>query len=208
MALQLVHPDLSDERLAEFEIPVAVEALIRDCEECCQAFHARTADSPVVGFVQSDLHRAYRALAWIRRADVLTGRVFLEWGSGVGGVALLAAGLGYESSGIEVESSLVDDARALATRHDLLAEFACGSFLPAGADVSPQDFEEFAWLDTSTAPAYEELGLDLDEADLIFAYPWPGEEYVVFDLFEAYAPRGAMLLTNHGLEGLRLHRKK
>lgn len=207
MALRAILPGPSDERLAGIRVPAAVDALIRDCEASSNAFHVRTADAPVVGFVQSELRGAYRALSWILGANVLTGRVFLEWGSGIGGVTLLAAGLGFDATGIEVDASLVGVARELAGRHGLGAEFACGSFLPADADVGPQDLDEFAWLDTSAAPAYDELGMDVDDADLIFVYPWPGEEAVVLNLFDAYAPRGALLLMNQGREGFRICRK-
>jgi hypothetical protein len=49
--------------------------------------------------------------------------------------------------------------------------------------------------------------LDPDDFDVVFAYPWPGEEQVIFDLFAGSTAVGALLLTYHGLEGLRLHRK-
>ena len=39
------------------------------------------------------------------------------------------------------------------------------------------------------------------------AYPWPGEEQVIFDLFTDYAAVGALLLTYHGQDGVRLARK-
>jgi hypothetical protein len=51
------------------------------------------------------------------------------------------------------------------------------------------------------------LQLDPDDFDIIFAYPWPGEEQVIFDLFADNAAVGALLLTYLGQEGLRLQRK-
>ena len=193
--------------LACIDVPDDAETLIADCEERYAAFQRRMVDEAVVAFVQSDLHTVHRALAWIQRSALLTGSSMLEWGSGVGAVALLGARMGFDASGIEVEPSLVDDALELAEIHGIDATFVCGSFLPEDAGFDPQDLGEFAWLDTSTASAYDELELEIDDFDLVFAYPWPGEEEVVATLFDLYAARGACLLTNHGLEGLRLHRK-
>jgi len=196
-----------DDELARVEVPAAAEAVIVDCEERYVAFQRRMIDEAVVAFVQSDLHTAHRALAWIRDHNVLTGNAMLEWGSGVGAVALLGARLGYDAYGIEVEPSLVEDALDLAAQHEIDATFAYGSFIPEDAGLAPQDMDEFAWLDTSTPSAYDEIEMDINDFDLIFAYPWPGEQEVIFELFDAYAARGACLLTNHGMEGLRLHRK-
>ncbi len=193
--------------LAGIDVPADAEALIADCEARYVAFQRRMVDEAVVAFVQSDLHTVHRALAWIQDRALLPGAAMLEWGSGVGAVALLAARLGYDASGIEVEPSLVDDAHELCEEHGIDATFVCGSFLPDDAGFDPQDLGEFAWLDTSTPSAYDELELEIDDFDLVFAYPWPGEEEVVFTLFDMYAARGACLLSNHGLEGLRLHRK-
>ncbi len=194
--------------LARTSIPSDVEAVIRDCEERYDEFQRRRPDEAVIAFVQSDLHTLYRTLTWLRDFGPVPGRCFLEWGSGVGAVAMLGAMLGFDAYGIEVERELVDDSRMLAMRHGVEIEFACGSFIPNDADYAPQHLDEFAWLDTSTPDAYEDLELDIDDFDLIFAYPWPGEQDVMFGLFDMWAARGACLLTNHGLEGLRLHRKR
>lgn len=207
MPLEDVSPQPTEERIGDVVLPPETVALIRDCEERYAEFNERSRDEPVVAFVQSDLSTIYRGLAWISAKRLLPGNALLEWGSGVGAVALLGCQLGYAATGIEVDSSLVDDAQDLASIHGLDVEFACGSFIPEDADVVPQDMDEFAWLDTSTMSAYDELGVDIDDFDLIFAYPWPGEQDLLYKLFEAYASRGACLLTNHGVEGLRLHRK-
>ena len=67
--------------------------------------------------------------------------------------------------------------------------------------------DDVAWLSTSGPDGYEELHLEPDDFDVIFAYPWPGEEQVIFDLFADCAAVGALLLTYHGQEGVRLQRK-
>ena len=201
------HPLPPDALLDARTIPPDVEALILDAERRAEAFGERPGEALVVSFVQSDLRRAWRVLTWIRERGLVPGRRFCEWGSGLGAVALLAARAGFWACGIEVEGDLVEIARSLASDHHLDVEFARGSFLPEDADVSPQDMEEFAWINCSADPAYEELGLDLDEFDLIYGFPWPGEQAVLYDLFDAYASPGAYLMTQHGIEGTRLHRK-
>ena len=77
-------------------------------------------------------------------------------------------------------------------------------------DVGIGDLELFGdvtWLNTSGPAGYGDLELEPDDFDLIFAYPWPGEEQVIFDLFGKCAAVGALLLTYHGQDGLRLQRK-
>ena len=51
------------------------------------------------------------------------------------------------------------------------------------------------------------LGAGPEEFDLIYAYPWPDEEEVVAETFEARARLGALLLTYHGECGMWLRRK-
>ncbi len=159
-------------------------------------------------FVPSDFELAYRALAAIQTANLATGRRFLEWGSGIGVVACLATRLGFDAIGIEIESPLVDLAERLAADHGLDSEFICGSFVPHGTNVTVGTADDFAWLSTTGPVAYDDLDLAPDDFDLIFAYPWPGEEQIIFDLFADHAATGALLLTYHGLEGVRLQRKR
>ena len=42
---------------------------------------------------------------------------------------------------------------------------------------------------------------------MVFAYPWPDEEWVIERLFRRYAAVGAVLVTYHGGEGFRVQRK-
>ena len=43
---------------------------------------------------------------------------------------------------------------------------------------------------------------------MIFAYPWPGDEEVVDALFLEFGAAGALLVTYHGIEGVRVRRKE
>ena len=86
-------------------------------------------------------------------------------------------------------------------------QFAHGSFVPAGAEPHVDSIGDVTWLSTHGPDGYETLELDPDDFDIVFAYPWPGEEQVIFDIFQDCAAVGTLLLTYHGQEGLRLKRK-
>lgn len=188
-------------------LPADIEALIADAQARIDAWYERSRDDPIPGFVPSDFPRTYQALKRIRASNLSSGTSFCEWGSGMGAVAVLAARVGFASCGIESEPALVEASRGLAEKYAPGVEFVAGSFVPEGADATVDRNFEFDWLVTGVRPGYDELGLDIDDFDLIFAYPWPGEEDVVFELFDDHAARGALLLTFHGDEGLRLQRK-
>jgi hypothetical protein len=115
--------------------------------------------------------------------------------------------LDFDACGIEIQPELVDAARELADEFGLPVEFVRGSFIPPGGDACLGD-GEFAWLTTDEDGSQEELGLGPDAFDVIFAYPWPDEERAVAALFERHAAAGALLLTYHSGEDVRLRRKK
>jgi hypothetical protein len=96
-------------------------------------------------------------------------------------------------------------ARRLVADFGLPVEFVCGSFIPAGAEAGLTRGHDFAWLSRGeTRPAYEVMGLGVEEFDLVFAYPWPEEEALIEGLFEGHARAGALLLTYHADGALRL----
>jgi hypothetical protein len=187
-------------------IPAGVVALIADAKARIDELEDKSR-SAMPAFVPSDFEVAYRGLQAVHTANLATGRRFLEWGSGIGVVACLAAQLGFDAIGIEIESPLVEIADDLANAHDIDAEFLCGSFVPHGTEVTVGTADDFAWLSTTGPVAYDDLDLEPNDFDLIFAYPWPGEEQIIFDLFANHAATGALLLTYHGIEGVRLQRK-
>jgi hypothetical protein len=114
---------------------------------------------------------------------------------------------GFFACGIEIDLRLVEAARELANDFDLQAEFYHDSFIPYGGERSVESFEEAGWLTTHSGTYQQNWGLCPEMFDVIFAYPWPGEEEIIEALFEEYAGVGALLLTYHGHEGLRLQRK-
>jgi hypothetical protein len=204
---------MATKRLADVEfeppklsVPPEIAALLADAEERIDALD-NTTRIEIPAFVPSNFQVAYRALAEIRTSNLATGRRFIEWGSGIGVVACLASSLGFDAVGIEIEPKLVAIARELAADHDIQVQFATGSFVPDGVVPRVDWVDGVAWLTTEGVDGHEELELDPDDFDVVFAYPWPGEEQVIFDLFADTASVGSLLLTYHGIDGVRLQRK-
>ena len=185
-------------------LPADIRALLREAGRRSQRFQR---EHRIPGFVPSDYRSVYHALQALTATDLIAGDQFCEWGSGFGVVTCLAAILGFDARGIEIEVELADAAQELADDFGLPAEFVRGSFIPCEAKTGTAAAGKFAWLTTGASTAYQELGLSPDDFDLIFAYPWPDEETVTENWFEHSAAEGALLLTYHGVETLRFRRK-
>jgi hypothetical protein len=168
-------------------LPREVSAFVSDAERRIAAFRRRR---HVHGFIRTDFARAHHALRALSAATTLPNRRFLEWGSGMGVVAGLAAMLGFDACGIEIDAELVTEATQLAADHALRVPFACGSYVPEEGD------------------AYARLGLPADAFGVIFAYPWPEEVARMEALFERVAGDQALLLTYHSGAEFRLRRKQ
>ena len=200
-------------RLIEVEIeprsgplPDDVFALVADANRRVQQFDEDFPAS-IPAFVPSDYELVYRALASVQELRLATGRRFLEWGSGVGVVSCLAAQIGFDAVGIEIEAVLVEIARRLAADHGFDVQFACGSYVPDGAEPLVDIIGEVTWLRTDRPDCYAEIELDTEDFDVVYAFPWPGEEQVIFDLFTHSAAVGTLLVSYHSQEGLRVQRK-
>lgn len=131
---------------------------------------------------------------------------FLEWGSATGVITIMADLLGYDASGIELDASLVTTARALAARFESGAKFVAGSFLPSGYAYNPKGGDGRTATIGEGASGYLQLGRALDEFDVVFGYPWGGEEPMMLDLMRCYGRPDALLLlhgVNDGVKGYR-----
>lgn len=164
-------------------------------------------ESVIENFVPCDFHLLDQALSWIEQNHLMTGQRFCEIGSGFGAAALLAGLRGWESIGIEIESRLVDQASRLAADLNNSADFYCGSFIPRGIEGLADWSTEVKNVDTSEDDIYEEIGLAMDDFDLFFLFPWPGEHEFFESIIDACASDGALLLTYRGREGMNLVRR-
>ncbi len=188
--------------------PPEVVSLLRDADEFVHNFVEDRLDDPIAGYVPCDFQLAYFALRHVVERRLMLGSTFCEWGSGLGIVSCLAACLDFDASGIEIEGELVEASTAFARDHEIVVELVQGSFIPPGSDDCLDDVGDFAWLLPGGHDGHALLDLDVDDIDVVFAYPWPGEEDIVFDLFNHHAAPGALLLTYHGMDSMRLQRKR
>jgi len=192
-------------------LPDDVVAFLREADLRVSQF-VRNSPVRVTGFVPSDFVTVYHALRAITESNLAPGTSLCEWGSGFGVVASLAAMLEFKVCGIEIERGLVDASRRLADDFGLPVEFIHGSFIPSGAEADVEEAyadtsTEYFWLVTDADDACGELGLDPHDFDVVFAYPWPGEECLIDGLFEKYAAEEALLLTYNQYNSVRLQRK-
>ena len=192
-------------------LPTEVEAFLSEADSRVARFN-EISPAHARGFVPSDFATVYRALRPIAEGQLGPRHSFCEWGSGFGAVASLAAMLEFDACGIEIDRPLFELSVALAKDSGLPTEFVHGSFVPQGGESIAEEVYtssggDFFWLETNADNAYDELGLDPDDFDLIFAYPWPGEEDVIYRLFEHFAADGALLLTYVEFYSVRVQRK-
>lgn len=197
--IELAHP--------ASRLPKQVVSLLDEADARIERLQFEHRDRPIAAFVPCDFVEAYRVLAYLAEIDLATGHRLLEWGSGAGVVTCLAGMLGFDAIGIEVEEPLVELSESLAEDFEVDVEFVCGSFVPDGYEDEIDEQRDINWLRTDARSAYEEIDLEPDDFDIIFAYPWPGEEQIVFDLFRRRAAEGALLLTYHGQDGMQLRRR-
>ncbi|MCK5943545.1 MAG: hypothetical protein KAI24_16300 [Planctomycetes bacterium] len=184
-------------------VPADVAAFLAGARERIDDWLARPEYRTGIDFIPSDYEPVWTALVAIHRRHPEARRM-LEWGSGFGVVTGLGAALGLEAFGIELVSPLVTRSRQLLREHGLDATFAEGSFVPEDFDAAAHDEPETnAVLDQPDG--YDELGYDLDDFDLVFAYPWPGEEELYCEIFRRGASPGAILLLWCGVDGARAY---
>lgn len=151
-------------------------------------------------FIPCDGPGAYEALRRLRgRAST-----FIELGSAAGVVTILADLLGFDAYAIEIEPLLVERSIELARQFDSSATFVEGSFVPPDYQDEVEHLSPHFVTLTAGARAYEELGLELDDFDLVYVYPWPDEQDWLDELMRRYRREGALLLTYDACEGYRV----
>ncbi len=163
-------------------------------------------DSERGAFVGSELPAVDRALSRIHAEGLAAGPVFCEWGSGLGGACGVAALCGFTPHGIEIQREFVESARVLAENLSLSMVFAAGTFLLPGDEdlVGPSALHTERTFDSR---AWDEMDLTPADCDVVFAYPWPGEEAIVDGTFARHASPEALLMTFHDFDRVLVQRK-
>ena len=148
-------------------------------------------------FVAAEYDVVLEALLPLRAPGVR----FLEWGSATGVITIMADLLGFEAYGIELDDRLVSSARDLARRSGSGARFAAGSFLPSGYRWRRNREGRLGTIGYGSS-GYLDLGIPLDNFDVVFGYPWSGEEPMMLDLMNRYGRADARLLLNSTTVGV------
>ena len=152
----------------------------------------------VAGFEPSNYCAAAGVLRAIRQQGLNKGERFCEWGSGFGVVTCLAAMLGFDARGIEIEETLIGSAVQLAEDYGLDVQFHQGSYEADG--LANRNVRNSAWSNP--------LANLLFDCDLIYIYPWPAEVALSQRLFAQFAQAGTLLVSYMGGENFRVQRRR
>jgi hypothetical protein len=167
-----------------------IDALIEDGHEHWVRFDSEVRSQHFHPFVPAEHEKVLRLLLELRRP----GLRFLEWGSGMGVITIMADMLGFDASGIELDGDLVRTSRALAAAHGSAAQFAAGSFLPQGYVYRAPDGDTRQGTVGHGRSGYLELGRPLEDFDVVFGYPWGGEAPLMRDVMATYGSKRARLV--------------
>jgi len=179
-----------------------LDALCADGWEIWQRFDDTFRRRHFHPFVPADYDVARNLLSSLRAP----GRQFLEWGSATGIITIMADMMGFDAYGIEIDAALVATAREVASRHRSNARFIVGSFLPAGYRFRAPDGDGRTGTIANGPSGYLELGLALEHFDVVFGYPWGGEEAVMLDVMQRYGRSDALLLLYDSDNSMRVYR--
>lgn len=198
MALEEVTLDLSND-----EPPAKIRALIDESDRRIDALFASGDNQQVPRYMPSDPELFFQVLNEMTERDLPLGRVFCEWGCGYAVCAHIAATLGYEAYGIELDPRMAERARSLAADLGIPVEIVETSYVPDGYDsysgmggeVLIRE-EPMPWRGAPIASdlRYDGMDRDIAEIDVFFAYPWPLEQDFMRELFDELAAEGAHLI--------------
>lgn len=174
------------------QLPGRLRALCDEGWDLWDRFDVQVRQHDFHPFVAADYDVVLQALLPVRAP----GLRFLEWGSATGVITIMADLLGFEAYGIEIDGDLVDQARELARRTGSRARFTAGSFIPAGYQWKDADGDQRLGTIGHGESGYLQLGMPLEEFDVVFAYPWAGEEPMMLDLMRVHGRAGARLLVH------------
>jgi hypothetical protein len=171
-------------------------------EEADDLWHRSQVADGFHAYVSADYDAVFRSLVPLR------GRVdtFLEWGSGLGVVTIMASRLGFEAYGIENEPELVEYSNAFGKRYGPDAQFVCGNFFPREFEWNAAEGEIEVRTTLQGVSAYERMGRKLTDFDLVYAYPWPEEHQLYQNVMRKHGRLDSLLLTYDVRRGMELHR--
>jgi len=195
-------PSSVDER----PLPANIERWIEEARQRIEVFQDRWDRPQMEQFVAADYRHVYQSLDWTLSTQPILGKRFVEWGCGFAVVSAMAATLSLDVIGIEAEADLLAHGRQTVTLCDVDVELVHGNFLPPGAERLAAD-PTLPSIGHPVACAYGQLGMDLDDFAMVYAYPWPGEDDFHEAVFNRYAAVGALLLLFCGPNDIRLWRK-
>ncbi len=193
--------------LLERPLPVDVQRRIAQSDALTQAFHDRRCSTSTEQFVASDHALVYRTLAWIADSQIAMGNRFIEWGSGLAVNACLAATLGWDVVAVEAEATLINEAQGIVALWQQPVELLHGNFLPPHSERLSDD-PYLPSLGHPVPSVYEMLGLEIQDFDVVFAYPWPGEGDFIEEVFRTTAANGALLVCFRGPYEITVQQKR
>ena len=147
-------PDRMTPHAPDAALDARLDAVCAEGWEFWEHFDRTVREPRFHPFVAADYAVVRAALLTLRAP----GRRFLEWGSASGVITVMADLMGFDAYGLELDASLVETARALATRHQSGACFVAGSFLPGGYRWRGRDGDTRTGTIGDGAPGYLELG--------------------------------------------------
>jgi hypothetical protein len=190
----------ADHAALDPELDARLRALCQEGWEIWDRFDSQVRRRAFHPFVAADYRVVLEALIPLRQP----GLKFLEWGSATGVITIMADLLGFDAYGIELDGDLVDQARELARATGSGATFTAGSFSPTGYRWRDRSGDERLGTIGHGASGYLQLGMPLEDFDVVFGYPWPGEEPMMLDLMGAYGRADARFLV-HGTGGVKVY---
>jgi len=154
--------------LVQYSVDPSERPLTDEAKALLSDARIRAKNVQCFDFVPSNYENAWAIL------DALPRGTLCEWGSGLGVVVGLAELLGYQATGIELDSELSEQSRELLADHSCSALIRTGSYLE-----SNQEF------------------------DYYYVYGWPGKRIEIEEHFIRIAPENARLLICYGQDDLR-----
>ena len=104
-------------------------------------------------------------------------------------------------------------AESLAEKHQTGAKFITTTYIPEGYisydHVGGSDIvADKSFGHQAEPPRHDGMDIGLDEIDVFFVYPWPGEQEMMLKLFESVASEDAILISYYGDQEICIYRKQ